>query len=166
LKNKKNIKYLSWFLVFVWMAVIFWFSAQPATSSKNLSMGVTEVILKILSSFFNIAMDTGTGNVFIGFLHHILRKIAHCTIYMVLALLVMNAFRRSEVNGMRLYLFSFLFCALYACTDEIHQLFVPGRGAQISDVLIDCIGAFIGIILYVLLKWGAVLFKKMRYKNF
>ena len=34
---------------------------------------------------------------------------------------------------------------LYACTDEIHQLFVPGRSGMIRDVFIDSIGGIIGI---------------------
>jgi len=41
---------------------------------------------------------------------------------------------------------------LYACTDEIHQLFVPGRGAQMSDVLLDSAGAGLGIVLFVTIR--------------
>ncbi len=36
---------------------------------------------------------------------------------------------------------------LYAVTDEIHQLFVPGRAGQARDVLIDACGVFAGIFL-------------------
>ena len=36
---------------------------------------------------------------------------------------------------------------LYAISDEIHQYFVPGRSAEIRDVLIDVLGANIGILL-------------------
>jgi len=38
---------------------------------------------------------------------------------------------------------------LYAITDEFHQYFVPGRSAEIRDVLIDSSGAFIGILLTI-----------------
>lgn len=31
---------------------------------------------------------------------------------------------------------------------EFHQLFVPGRGGQVTDVLIDSAGAVIGIGIY------------------
>jgi len=34
---------------------------------------------------------------------------------------------------------------IYAITDEIHQLFVPGRSGKLEDVLIDTIGVWIGI---------------------
>jgi len=38
--------------------------------------------------------------------------------------------------------------ALYALTDEIHQYFVAGRACQLSDVLIDSVGVFLGVCLY------------------
>lgn len=40
-------------------------------------------------------------------------------------------------------LFSTLLCAMYAVTDEIHQLYVPGRACSPWDVLIDTAGAFV-----------------------
>jgi len=36
---------------------------------------------------------------------------------------------------------------LFACSDEIHQIFVPKRGGRMSDVLIDCGGVLIGLVL-------------------
>jgi VanZ family protein len=36
-------------------------------------------------------------------------------------------------------------CVLCAMLDEFHQLFVPGRGAQVKDVIIDTVGAIVGI---------------------
>lgn len=42
---------------------------------------------------------------------------------------------------------SILFSFLYAITDEIHQVFVPGRSAQFRDVLIDTLGASFGVLL-------------------
>ena len=38
------------------------------------------------------------------------------------------------------------FCFLYACTDELHQYFVPGRACRFKDVMIDTAGAFTGIV--------------------
>ena len=35
----------------------------------------------------------------------------------------------------------------YAATDEMHQLFVPGRSGQVSDVLLDSAGAIAGLAL-------------------
>ena len=45
---------------------------------------------------------------------------------------------------------------LYACTDEIHQIFVPGRSAQFRDVLVDTLGASFGAtITYLTIKFFA-----------
>ena len=38
--------------------------------------------------------------------------------------------------------------ALYACTDEFHQRFVPGRSGELRDVGIDCCGVLTGVLLY------------------
>lgn len=43
-----------------------------------------------------------------------------------------------------------LFCALYACSDELHQYFVPGRSCKFFDVCVDSTGAFFGALLF----WG------------
>ena len=48
---------------------------------------------------------------------------------------------------------SILLSFLYAITDEIHQIFVPGRSAQFRDVLIDTLGASFGAtITYLTIK--------------
>ena len=36
---------------------------------------------------------------------------------------------------------------LYAVSDEVHQIFVPGRAGQLRDVLIDTTGVLLGIFL-------------------
>ena len=48
-------------------------------------------------------------------------------------------------------LYPLLFSMLYACSDELHQLFVPGRFCAFKDVMIDSSGAFVGILLYHLI---------------
>ncbi|MEH7223204.1 VanZ family protein [Bacillus sp. JJ1566] len=40
---------------------------------------------------------------------------------------------------------------IYAISDEIHQIFVPGRGPQVADVVIDSARAIAGIAMYMLI---------------
>jgi VanZ family protein len=61
-----------------------------------------------------------------------LRKLAHVAEYAVLYLLA----RRGWPSGR-----SWLFCLAYACSDEWHQTFVPGRAGRVSDVVIDAAAA-------------------------
>ena len=43
-----------------------------------------------------------------------------------------------------------VFCFFYAVSDEVHQLFIPRRSFQITDILIDTIGASIAFIPIIL----------------
>lgn len=40
---------------------------------------------------------------------------------------------------------------LYACSDEIHQLFSPGRSGKLIDVSIDTMGVLNGVLLVLLI---------------
>lgn len=46
-----------------------------------------------------------------------------------------------------------LIAALYAASDEIHQLFVPGRSGQLSDVILDSAGALAGVAVFTVICW-------------
>ncbi len=45
-----------------------------------------------------------------------------------------------------------IFLIFYAITDEIHQLFVPGRTCAFSDVLINSAGILFACLIYGLLR--------------
>lgn len=134
-------KKISWAAVFLWMVCIFYFSHQPAYVSNDLSTTITEVIVeKIEMVAPHIDFDIGSFN-------HIVRKNAHFFLYFILGILTVNAFKKSGAFTYRKIGIALLVCVLFAVSDEIHQLFVPGRGSQVKDVLIDSSGATIGIIL-------------------
>ena len=50
-------------------------------------------------------------------------------------------------------LLPWLIAALYAASDEIHQLFVPGRSGQLSDVILDSAGALAGVAAFTVICW-------------
>lgn len=85
--------------------------------------------------------------------HQFLRKYAHFFIYLLLGVIVKNALSVSGVKGFTAFAIALGICALYAVTDEIHQAFIPGRRALVTDVLIDSAGAFVGIVLYSIIDW-------------
>jgi len=37
---------------------------------------------------------------------------------------------------------------LYAFSDEFHQSFVPGRTSEIGDIIADCLGICMAVLLY------------------
>lgn len=136
-------KIISWIAVILWMVLIFKLSSQPVEQSSKLSGKVTNIYIKVIekakpNTKFNIEK-----------FDHIVRKNAHFFIYLVLGILVVNALRRSGVIGYKCIVFALLICILYALSDEVHQVFVPGRAAMVKDVFIDSAGAAVGILMYL-----------------
>ena len=137
--NKRKI--ISWLAVVLWLALIFVLSAQPVYKSNGLSKGISEEMVKIIEK---ISPDR---HINIDRFNHYLRKIAHFLSYMVLAILMMNVLRLMRVSGGKKIAIALVVCILFAISDEFHQLFVPGRGSQVKDVLIDTAGAIVGIFV-------------------
>lgn len=129
-KNK-----ISLLLVILWMIFIFVMSSFDATSSSNQS----NFIVDIITSIINIKD--------IGLLSLIIRKLAHFTEYFILGILVINFIIRYDKK----IIIAILLCIIYATSDEIHQIFVPGRSFQIIDIMIDSLGSIMGIYLYKLI---------------
>jgi len=77
----------------------------------------------------------------------LLKKGAHAFAFGVLAWLYLRALRGEGPSSSRLRLLSLTLAALYACSDELHQAFVPGRNPRLSDVLIDSLGAMLALAL-------------------
>ena len=71
--------------------------------------------------------------------------------------------KKAPLNSVKYPLAMSIFLSfLYAITDELHQVFVPGRSAQFRDVLIDTLGASFGaIITYLIVK----LFTKIKTRS-
>jgi VanZ family protein len=137
-------KLLSWIAVILWMSLIFYLSHQPAAKSSELSSNVTEVIINTIETVApQVKIEKGD-------LHHIVRKNAHFLYYLVLGILAVNALRISGVRGYRGILLALLICILYAISDEIHQIFVPGRSGEIRDIIIDSSGSGTGILAYLI----------------
>ncbi len=118
-------------VVFAWAAVIAWALAIFVLSSQP--------------------GDPGSG---LTRLRLSWEKVGHFTVYALLALGIANALTASRVRRRRFW-WTFVMCALYAVTDEIHQFLVPGRSPSIYDVAIDLLGATAGFIAYEhIVRWG------------
>ena len=132
----------------IWAAAIFYLSSQPAEASDKLSKEVTEAIIKAVGIIFPLNMETSTVENWIDQLNGIVRQYAHAIVFLILALFVLSAFRRSGFRGFKAFFAAFVFCVVYALTDEIHQIFVPGRAWELADLTRDCFGALIGLVIY------------------
>jgi VanZ family protein len=122
LKSLPGKIWLRWLLVALWMGLIFGFSSQAHSGE------MTEQYLH-------------GWNIFV-------RKAAHMTEYGVLFCLVRFALAASlPATGRLVASLSLVICLAYASSDEWHQSFVPGRSAQVSDVMVDMVGVLIALLL-------------------
>ncbi|MCB9801742.1 MAG: VanZ family protein [Pseudomonadales bacterium] len=106
-----------------WMMVIFFLSDQQTLPGSSISM-------------FDL----------------VLKKTGHVVVYAVLWLLSVRAFsnhmqRQNAINA------AFLFCLLYAISDEFHQSFVPGRHPSALDVGFDAVGMILAFFS-IRTRWG------------
>ena len=142
-KFRVFVKY--WLPVCVWMVLIF--SASGDSHSYQHS---SRLIAPLVKFFFPAISQESLDLVVLG-----VRKCAHLTEYAILALLFWRALRKPVKNDPRpwswpLAKLCVLLVALYAASDEFHQLFVPGRDATVRDVAIDTTGAALGMLIF----WG------------
>jgi len=112
--------FIAWFLVLFFMAVIFRASAMPGKD------------IPPLFPFQDICWHFG--------------------IYLILAYFFSRALGSTwgQMSVKKIFLFTLAFAVLYGITDELHQLWTPGRSATGFDVLIDSLGGLTGGLIY---KW-------------
>lgn len=136
---KKNIKII---LLVFWMALIFFLSAQIANDSTETTNFVIDILYKLYKG-----LNIGDLSVldFTEIVFKPVRKLAHFGEFAILGILMYLNVKEYKKN--RVVLFALVLSALYALSDEIHQIFVPGRACTFVDMCIDTSGALIGILL-------------------
>lgn len=147
-------KIIMWTIVVLWMSLIFYFSSLNGSESTDQSKGFLYNTIGNIIDIFDKNMSDIEKDELINKLDHPIRKIAHGSVYFILAILVCFSLSNYNLDIKKFIIISFLICFFYSISDEIHQLFVLGRSGEIKDVIIDSIGSFIGIMI----------FKRIRYK--
>ena len=147
--------------VIVWMIIIFMFSARNADVSSQDSSRVGMLAGQIFFRDFN-DWDLQEQVAFAQKIDHPVRKTAHATEYAILGMLLFGAAYQTREQRRRTAVLSWVIGTFYAATDEIHQIFVPGRSGQITDVMIDSSGVAVGVLILLLL---SDLAKRIRAKS-
>ena len=138
-----------WLPVALWMILIFGASGDSASFQHS-----SRIIAPLLRWLF-----PGVSKHTEDFVVLIVRKCAHLTEYAILVLLVWRARRKPFRGDTRPWLWSqagqaLLVTTFYAATDEYHQTFVPTREGCVRDVLIDSLGAAMGLVaLWLFGRW-------------
>ena len=139
------VRILTTVLSLLMMVLIFCFSAQDADRSDSTSEGLTQIVVSVIAPDYDSLPPERRLSVH-NSVEFAIRKLAHFTEYMFLGFFL-RCCAESWLGGKRnrLGLMAWLTGAAYAGTDEAHQLLVDGRGAQITDVLLDSAGVFAGV---------------------
>lgn len=134
------------------MTVIFCMSAKNAQDSSEMSLTVGRTICGIfVSGYENLPEETQTA--YAKNIEFPIRKGAHVFEFTVLGFLLGGFFlaekkiRVTEGQGLFFCICAFGAGVFYAITDEIHQLFVPGRAGRAIDVGIDSTGVLLGVFV-------------------
>lgn len=133
ISKNEPIKYKKYLAIALFMAIVglvFYFSAQPASVSKSQSQVVLNLFHKLGFEDFTMRF---------------VRKAAHFTLFATVALaitLVLNF----KFKGFKLFFSSFMISASIGALNEFHQMFVPGRGPQVKDIMINASGALVGVL--------------------
>ena len=144
-------KIILWIIVIFWMSLIFYFSSFNGIDSTKQSQGFLYNTLGKIIDIVNPSMDVEKKDLIIQRLDTPIRKIAHASVYFILAIFIYLLLKEYGIK--HIYLISFIICFLYACSDEIHQLYVSDRSGEILDVLIDSVGVVIA--LFIISKFGS-----------
>lgn len=166
IKKREQLFYIGTFLlVLLMMTGIFCFSGEDASNSGARSEGICQEILSLAEKCFPVPMSKENRQMWGEKMETLLRKTAHFMEYTLLSFLVslhvlarglkkekkkakkdkgslVGMIRKDLIRGLG-------FCALYACTDEFHQLFVPGRAGRLFDVGVDTAGACFGLVIFL-----------------
>ena len=114
--------------------IIFYLSDQTATESSSTSDSLIDLIFKLIGQVFSADL---------------IRSLAHFCEYAGLGFLVHNLL--FAIKDKLKPLIAIFLSFGYSITDEIHQLFVPGRSFQLIDLTVDLAGIVLGVVVFCLL---------------
>lgn len=134
-----------WFLVFSWLLVaimlgIIFFMSSRSGEMLDTSSGIITIVRNALlaasSALFGHPVDVS--------------PIGHFAEYFLLGAALTNALRLS-LPLPKACAYAVFFASLYGVSDELHQLFVPGRSCDPADWLVDTLAALIASLIFAAL---------------
>jgi VanZ family protein len=133
---------LSWLPPVAWMTLIWRMSADSSSGVKSLRIarGIWAWLLTPLTGLKPTYPDLSVTDA-------VFRKLCHVGEYAILAGLLYVALALASPLGDRKALrrWTVLLTILWAGVDELHQSFVPGRAAHLTDIVIDGAGALVAV---------------------
>ena len=124
-------KKLSIILVISWALLIFFLSNQTSDVSGSESKAIISSVIHVNN---------------INYVDNILREMMHFIEYFIFGILLINCFNQYKID--KKITISIMISFIYIVSDEIHQIFVPGRAFEYLDIGLDLSGAILGIFIF------------------
>lgn len=163
--RKRSRLGLLWFILTIaWMAFIFMKSAEPySVQDVKPALGSVvseEQLLRYIPRWeFYYDGSLVSWREPYHFVEFFIRKGGHVAEFALLTvLLILTLSARVRSKGL-VAAGSGLIAVLYACSDEWHQTFVPGRTGHLADVAVDSIGVVLVLAAYLIvvaIRWRRV----------
>ena len=120
-----------WLPLVVWLVSIFLFSTESFSAGET-SHFIVPFLTFLFPTWSPQQLDLG---------HAVIRKLAHITVYFILALLSYRTLRYEKRDLLDAKVWTGALVLLAALSDEFHQSLTLTREASIVDVGYDCLGA-------------------------
>ena len=138
----------------IWLGAIFLFSIKTGAESNETSSSLATVLSSLLAPDFSSWAPSKQSEWLSG-INSLLRKMAHFfefgllgfLVYRTLLFLSGKSRKKKPVNKFALGTISFSLCVVFAALDEVLQISTAGRTSSSSDVIVDCAGIFLGVII-------------------
>ena len=144
-------KVILWILVIGCMVTIFGFSSQVAEESKKTS---SKVITKVVETVdVKKELTRPQKEKIAEDLTFIVRKLAHFSIYALLGIFIFLLAQEYKFSVKKCFIISIAIAFVYACSDEFHQTFVSGRSGELRDISIDTLGATVGCLIVLIVRF-------------
>ncbi len=126
-------KIVSIILLLLWASLIFYLSDQPRVVSNKMSSDIIKHTLFV-------------NDVVLKIIHNPLREAMHAFEYFIFGLLLINVLKQFNIK--RIITFTIIIAIIFMVSDEIHQIYVPGRAFEILDLFLDFVGIIIACLLH------------------
>lgn len=134
-------------LAVFWMLLIFFFSSQPGDDSTVVSSAFSRGIVSLADTVLDMNLSQGEMLQAAEKIENLVRKLAHMTEFGFLSGCLYFTFDFDALLPKKKVIIASCVSIIYAASDELHQLFVPGRCAKVTDVFIDSAGAILVIAI-------------------
>lgn len=142
---------------FIMMFLLYWSSSMSYENQSLTSPIETILANKPFEKFLLQFEFTYGGNIvsinesgYYSFIEFFIRKGAHFFSYFILGFFWFLGLRK-RVEGKWLVIILSVFLSVgYAAFDEFRQVFHPGRSGMMADIILDSVGASVGVLLALL----------------